>query len=185
MCHIHYSKKYLRSVTLRAKFQVSNFVIWYSTIMSMKCSVSGTKWYKAHVTVSENFTITNILNVVTQLQLEFCKRIQHLFKYPTNKNHHNFLQNHTKSISTWSLSNHKSSKIFLNIRSIVVATEGMQIGLVIPRTTAWLHAPHLILVLRNVKNTSIWNKQKLVLTTNKFWKIELKLIQRVFFVFNV
>jgi len=61
--------------------------------------------------VTATFTITNILNVVTQLQLEFCKCIQHLFKYPANKNHHNFLQNHTKSISTWSLSNHKSSKI--------------------------------------------------------------------------
>jgi len=35
--------------------------------------------------------------------------MQHLFKCSTNKNHRNFLQNHTKSISTWSLSNHKSS----------------------------------------------------------------------------
>jgi len=44
--------------------------------------------------------MTNILNVVTQLQLEFGKSIQNLFKYATNKNHNNFLQNHTKSIST-------------------------------------------------------------------------------------
>ena len=81
-----------------------------------KCSVSRPKWFKTHVAVTEKFTITNILIVVTQLHLEFCKSIQHLFKYPTNKNHYNFLQNHTKSISTWSLLNHKSSNIFLNIR---------------------------------------------------------------------
>ena len=93
-----------------------------------KCSVSRPKWYKAHVAVTEKFTITNILKVVIQLQLEFCKSMQYLLKYPT-KNHHNFLQNHAKSISTWSLSNHKSSKIFLNIRSVVVTTRGMQIGL--------------------------------------------------------
>jgi len=43
--------------------------------------------------------MTNILNVVIQLQLEFCKSIQHLFKYPTNKNQYNFFQHHTKSIS--------------------------------------------------------------------------------------
>jgi len=81
--------------------------------------------------------MTDILNVVTQLQLKFCKSIQRLYIYLTNKNHHNFLQNHTKSISTWSLSNYESSKIFLNIRSIVVTTRGMQIGLVIPGATAW------------------------------------------------
>ena len=46
-----------------------------------QCSVSRPKWYKAHVAVTKKLTITNILNVVTQLQLEFCKSIQHLFKY--------------------------------------------------------------------------------------------------------
>jgi len=35
--------------------------------------------------VITNNTVTNILSVVTQLQLEFCQRIQHSFKYPTNK----------------------------------------------------------------------------------------------------
>jgi len=44
---------------------------------------------QTHVAVTEKFTITDILNVVTQLnvvlQLKFCKRIQHLFKYPTKK----------------------------------------------------------------------------------------------------
>ena len=93
-----------------------------------KCSVSRPKWCKVHVAVTEKFAMTNILNVVAHLQLEICKSIQHLFKYPTNKNHHNFLQNHTKAISTWSLSNRKSSKIFLNIRSVIVTNRGIQIG---------------------------------------------------------
>ena len=39
-----------------------------------KCSVSKPKWYKAHVAVTEKVTISNILNVVAQLQLEFCKK---------------------------------------------------------------------------------------------------------------
>ena len=34
----------------------------------------------------------------------------------------------------------------------------MQIGLVVPVTTALLYALHQILVLRNVKNTGILNK---------------------------
>ena len=46
----------------------------------------------------------------------------------------------------------------------------MQVGLVIPGVTAWLHAPHQILVLRNVKNTGIWNKWKLVLTNEQVFK---------------
>jgi len=33
----------------------------------------------------------------------------------------------------------------------------MQIGLVILGATAWLQVPHQIVVLRNVKNTGIWN----------------------------
>ena len=128
-----------------------------------ECSVSRPKWYKAHVAVTEKFTITNILNVVTQLQLEFCKSIQHLFKYPTNKNHHNFLHNHTKSISTWSLSNHESSKTFLNVRSDVVTTRGRgQVGLlVIPESTAGLYAPHQN-SFEKCESRAIWNKQKLV-----------------------
>jgi len=132
-------------------------IVWpeFRQTYSRKCSVSWPKWYKVHVSVTETFTITNILNVVIQLQLEFCTSIQHLINYPTNKNHHNFLQNHTKFISTWNLSSHKSSKIFLNIRSVVVTTMDMQIGLVIPGATAWLHE---ILMLRNVKNTGIRNK---------------------------
>jgi len=106
MCYaIHYSKKYPRSVTLRETFQVSNCVTWIRQWCPWERSVSGAKWYKAHEAVIEKFTITNLHNVVIQLQLEICKSIQHLFKYPTNKNHHNFLQNHTKSSSTWSLSN--------------------------------------------------------------------------------
>jgi len=64
--------------------------------------------FQAHVAVTEKFTTTNVMKVVTQLQLEFCKSIQHLFKYPTNQNHHNFLQNHAKSTSTWILSNHEA-----------------------------------------------------------------------------
>jgi len=51
--------------------------------------------------------------VVAQLQLESWKRSQHLFKYPSYKNHRNYLQHHIKSISTWSLSNHQNSKTFL------------------------------------------------------------------------
>jgi len=53
------------------------------------------------------------------------------------------------------LSNHKSSEIFLNIRSAVVTTRGTQIGLVIPGATARLYVPHQILALGNVKNTGI------------------------------
>jgi len=56
------------------------------------------------------------------LQLEVCKNNQDLFKHPTNKNHHNYLQNHIKSISAWNLWNHQWSNNFLNIRSVVVTT---------------------------------------------------------------
>jgi len=45
--------------------------------------------------------------------------------------------------------------MFLNIRSVVITTRGMQIDLVIPGATASLHARHKIVVLRNVKNTGI------------------------------
>jgi len=147
-----------------------------------KCSVSKPKWCKAHVAVTEKFTITNILNVVAQLQLEFCKCIPHLFKYPT-KNHHDSLQNHIKFISRWSLSNHKSSKIFLNIRSVVVTTRGMQIGLVIPGATSWFYAPTKFLYW------GMWKLQAFEISKNWFWqinyfgKIGLKWIQRI--VFNV
>jgi len=66
------------SATLRPKFQVGNCVTWISTIMSMEMfSFLG----QAHVAVTEKFTVTNILNVDTQLQFEFCKSIQHLCKY--------------------------------------------------------------------------------------------------------
>jgi len=68
--------------------------------MSMEMLSFWDKVIKAHVAVTENVTITNILNVVTQLQLQFYKSLQHLIKYPTNKNHRNFLEIHTKSIST-------------------------------------------------------------------------------------
>jgi len=34
----------------------------------------------------------------------------------------------------------------------------MQVDLVIPGETALLHASNQILVLRNVKNTGLWNK---------------------------
>ena len=73
--------------------------------------------------VTEKYTIiTNILNAVAHLQLEVCKSSQDLFKHPTNKNHHNYLQNHIKSISTWSLSNDQRSTNLLNIRHVVVTT---------------------------------------------------------------
>jgi len=36
--------------------------------------------------------INNILNAVAHLQLEGCTSSQNLFKHPTNKNHHNYLQ---------------------------------------------------------------------------------------------
>jgi len=61
----------------------------------------------------------------------------------------------------------------------------MQIGLVVLEATAWLYAPHQILVLRNVKNTGIWFKQKLVLTDKQVFKNWIRMNQRVFFVFNV
>jgi len=51
--------------------------------------------------VTEKYTIivmTNTLNAVAHLQLEFYKSGQDLFKHPTNKNNHNYLQNHIKSI---------------------------------------------------------------------------------------
>ena len=37
--------------------------------------------------------LTNMHNVAAQSQLEPCKSSQHLFKYPTNKNHHYYLEN--------------------------------------------------------------------------------------------
>jgi len=67
-----------------------------------------------------NYNLTNILIAVDHLQLEVCKSSQGLFKHPTNKNHHhNYLQNHIKSISTCSLWNHQRSNNFLNIRYVV------------------------------------------------------------------
>jgi len=56
----------------------------------------------------------------------------------------------------------------------------MQMGLVILGETAWLYAPHQILVLMNVKNTGTWNKQKLVLTNKQGLKVELKWIKEYF-----
>jgi len=44
--------------------------------------------------------MTNILNAVAHLQSEVFKSSQDLFIHLTNKNHHNYLQNHIKSIST-------------------------------------------------------------------------------------
>jgi len=77
----------------------------------------------ASLRVTEKYTIiTNILNAVTHLQLEFCWSSQDLFKHATIKNHHNYLQNRIKSISTWSLPNHQRSNNFLNITSAVVTT---------------------------------------------------------------
>jgi len=64
--------------------------------------------------------ITNILNAVAPLQLEVCRSSQDLFKHPTSKNHHNYLQNHIQSISIWSLSNHQRWNNFPNIRYVVV-----------------------------------------------------------------
>jgi len=63
---------------------------------------------RASLWVTEKYTsITNILNAVAHLQLKVCKSSQDLFKHLTNKNHHKYLQNHIKSISRWSLSNHQ------------------------------------------------------------------------------
>ena len=59
--------------------------------------------YITHVPVTAKFTnIANILllNAVAYLQFAFCKCSQHLFKYPTNKSHHNYPQIHITSIST-------------------------------------------------------------------------------------
>jgi len=56
---------------------------------------------RASLRVTEKYTsITNILKTVAHLQLEVCKSSQDLFKHLTNKNHHNYLQNHIKAIST-------------------------------------------------------------------------------------
>ena len=74
----------------------------------------------ASLRVTEKYTIiitTNTLNAVAHLQLEVCKSSQDLFKHPTNKNNHNYLQNHIKSLSTSNPSND-----FLNIRYVVVTT---------------------------------------------------------------
>ena len=94
--------------------------------MPMLSGVPGSNWGYTIITNMLNtwlYTIiTNILNTVAHLQLQFCKSSQDLFKHPTNKNQHNYLQNHIKSISTWSLSNHQRLNNFLNIRSVVVAT---------------------------------------------------------------
>ena len=50
-------------------------IVWpeFRQSCPLKCSVSRPKWDKAHVAVTKKFTITNIFNVVTQLQLVFCK----------------------------------------------------------------------------------------------------------------
>ena len=94
---------------------------------------------RASLRVTEKYTIiTNILKVVAHLQLEVCKSSQDLFKHPTNKNHHNYLQNHIKSISTRSLSNNQRSNNFLNIRSVVVTTYCY--GLSLLEKHAQLHA---------------------------------------------
>jgi len=75
------------------------------------------------MTVTEKFVIaTDILNAVAQLQIKSCKSSLHLFKYSSNKNHHNYHQRPIKSISRQRLSNHESSKIFLNIIPVVVTT---------------------------------------------------------------
>ena len=79
----------------------------------------------ASLRVTEKYTIITLINTriaIAHLQSEFYKSSQDLFVHPTNKNHHNYLQNHIKSISTWSLSNHQRSNNFLNIRYVVVTT---------------------------------------------------------------
>ena len=81
--------------------------------------VSARPWEQLKSSL-HNYRLTNILNAVVHLQLEVSKSSQNLFKHPTNKNHHNYLHNHIKSISTWSLSSHQRSNDFLNIRSDVV-----------------------------------------------------------------
>ena len=82
---------------------------------------SNTPALRAYLRVTEKYTIiTNILTAVAHLQLEVCKSSQDLFKQHTNKNHHNYLQNHIESISTWIFSNNQTSNDFLDIRSVVV-----------------------------------------------------------------
>jgi len=44
------------------------------------------------------FIITNTLHAVVQFQLNSYESFPHLFKYPTNKNHHDYLQDPFK---TW------------------------------------------------------------------------------------
>jgi len=65
--------------------QVGNCVTWIRQLCPWECSVSEPKWYKAHVAVIEKFTITNILNVVIQLQLEFCKVFSIYLNIPQTK----------------------------------------------------------------------------------------------------
>ena len=93
------------------------------------------------------------------MQLEFCKSMQHLFKSPTNKNYHNFLQNqiqihlNTKFVKPQKLKNH------LNIRSVVVTTRGMQMDQVIPAATTLLDClPSPNSSIEEFENTGIWNK---------------------------
>jgi len=94
---------------------------------------------RASLRVTEKYTsITHILNAVAHLQLEVCKSSQDLFKHLRNKNHHIYLQNHIKSISTWRLSNHQRTNNFLNIRYVVVTTRadpGGVFGAIAPHKT--------------------------------------------------
>jgi len=60
-----------------------------------------------------------MVNAVAQFQLKSYKSSQHTFKYP-RKNHHDYLQIHTKPISTRNLSSHQNSKNFLNIGAVAV-----------------------------------------------------------------
>jgi len=56
---------------------------------------------RASLRVTEKYaSIISILNAVARLQFEVFKSSQDLLKLLTNKNHHNYLQNHIKSIST-------------------------------------------------------------------------------------
>jgi len=52
------------------------------------------------------------------------------------------------------------------------------------RAAASLYAPHQILVLRNVKNTGIWNKWKLVLTNKQVLKNWIKINSKSIFCFK-
>jgi len=71
------------------------FCLFVSTCVLQSVCVRTMDFVSAHKQIIKK---NNTLNAGAHLQLEVCKSSQDLFKHPTNKNHHNYLQNHIKSI---------------------------------------------------------------------------------------